>query len=75
MLGKHMFAGQTEKRNSTASSYYPVGLYGDSSLPGGDPLSKFFWQLGEGQGFLLSLLFLKNNQPKIIHMPKRDIWE
>ena len=30
-----------------------------------------FSQLGEGQSLFLSLLFLKNNQPKTIPIPKR----
>lgn len=54
-------------------------IYGDSSLPGTGTFSKSFLAVRgkvKKKNFS-SFLFLKNNQAKIIHMPKRHIlgWE
>lgn len=58
------------------SSYYTIVIYGDSSLPETSSLSKMFQALEGGGGknkSFLSLLSLKKNQPKIVHMTKRHI--
>lgn len=55
--------------------YYTIVTYGDIFLPRADRLSKFF-QAVSGQAKMkkfLSLLFIKNNHLKIIHMPKKHI--
>lgn len=53
------------------SAYYPIVIYGDSSIPGIDPYLNSFKQLGGRPQVLPTPLFLKNNQPKVIHMPKK----
>ena len=58
----------------TPNSYYTVvTCAGSQLLPGADPVSKFEAHGGGGQSFFLIILFLKNKQPKMIHMPKRHI--
>lgn len=43
----------------------------ESSIPGANPLSKFFRHLGARSDFFLSLLVLDYFQLEIIQMPKR----
>lgn len=53
--------------STTSSSYYSVFFYGDLE----QILYLNSFRYGEDQSFFPSFLFLKNNQHKIIHMPKR----
>lgn len=78
-FGKHVHWAIQKRQTLPGSSLsatpvlYTAFIYGDSSF-----LEKVLYlnsfRQRESQKFLLSPLFLKNHQPKIIHIPKRHIF-